>query len=212
MPLIRKPGGRASASAPVTALPASDVLTALTAGTEDERWRAARAAADIAGGVDALGRAVLVEPSARVREAMLTSLARIGSPQGAAALAHLLRVDDAGLRTGALDALRAIGADVREHLPTLLTDPDSDVRLLSCEVARALPSPEATQLLCELLERESELNVCAAAVEVLAEVATPDALPILARCQARFANEPFLTFAVKTASDRILSQPARPRG
>ena len=54
------------------------------------------------------------------------------------------------------------------------------------------------------------MNVCAAAVDVLAEIGAPDTLPSLVRCAARFADRPFLGFAVKVASERIGSRfPAR---
>jgi HEAT repeat protein len=98
----------------------------------------------------------------------------------------------------------------RPHLPGLLADSDADVRLLSCELARGLPDEEANRLLCELLERESETNVCAAAVEVLAEIGRPEALPALARCGSRFAGDPFMTFSLKVATERIAA-PARDR-
>ena len=88
-------------------------------------------------------------------------------------------------------------------MPRLLADPDSDVRLLSCELVRGLPEGEANRLLCDLLERETEKNVCAAAVEVLAEIGRPEALPALARCAERFAGDPFLAFGIKVATDRI---------
>jgi HEAT repeat protein len=167
---------------------------------------AARAAGQVAGGVVALAAALPRETDPRVREAMFTSLIRIGSTQSVNAILPLLRSDDASLRTGALDALRAMPGAVREHLPRLLSDPDTDVRILSCELARGLSNEDATRLLCELLTREIELNVCAAAIEVLTEVGGPQALPALARCQARLADTPFLVFAIKTATDRILSQ------
>ena len=71
----------------------------------------------------------------------------------------------------------------------LLADPDADIRLLTCELARALPATEATPLLCALLDRDAEPNVCAAAVDVLAEVGGPEALPALARCAERFPDD-----------------------
>jgi hypothetical protein len=89
------------------------------------------------------------------------------------------------------------------HLPQLLTDADPDIRLLACEIARRLPADEASRALVELIEREENANVCAAAVEVLAEIGGPPSLPALARCGARFPDDPFLGFAVKAASDRI---------
>jgi hypothetical protein len=92
------------------------------------------------------------------------------------------------------------------HLPQLLTDDDADVRLLACEIARTLPAAEASRMLGALIDREHVANVCAAAVEVLAEAGNAASLPILARCADRFPNDPFLTFAVKIARDRIGSR------
>jgi HEAT repeat protein len=201
MPLVRKP----TAGAPAAAATNTDVLQGLLSTDAEERWAAARAAPDVAGGTAALSAAIACEADAGVREAMLTSLARINTAESVAALLALLRSDAASLRVGALDTLKAMGA-AREYLPSLLTDPDSDVRLLSCEIARGLPGAEATRILCELLLREGELNVCAAAIEVLAEVGEAEALPVLAQCAARFADSPFLAFAAEVASARIVAQ------
>jgi HEAT repeat protein len=85
----------------------------------------------------------------------------------------------------------------------LLSDADPDIRLLVCEIARRLPQDQATALLCRLLERESTANVCAAAVDVLAETGDAAALPALARCAARFQDNAFLVFAIKVATTRI---------
>ena len=208
MPLVRKTKDPASTSKPE----GFGALTALASANPEERWAAARAAADVSGGADALAGALRTESDPRVREAMFTSLARIGTPESANQLVPLLRSDDAQLRTGALDALRMMAAAVREMLPTLLTDPDGDVRILSCELARGLPSDEATTLLCALLADEQQVNVCAAAIEVLAEVGSPAALPCLAECAQRFRDAPFLGFAIKIATDRIKAQPASTRG
>ena len=202
MPLIRKPvdPDRSKGAAH------GDVLKLLRSGNQEERWSAARAAVDVAGATDALAAALHTEVDSRVREAMFTSLARIGSPQSIQAIVGFLRVDDASLRTGALDALRTLHDAVREHLPSLMSDADSDVRVLSCEVARELPPAEATRILCELLQREQEPNVCAAAIDVLAEVGDRSALAALAQCEVRFRDTPFLAFAIKVASARILEQ------
>ena len=199
MPLIRK--GDAEPSAPIGG--AGDVIAALTNGTNDQRWAAARAAGDIPGGVQALGRALGAEADARVREAFFTSLMRARSLEAVDAILPHLRSDDAKLRAGALDALRGMAGTAAPRLAALLSDPDADVRLLACEILRDLPSAEATPLLCRLLEREDQVNVCASAVEVLAEIGGPDVLPALSACAARFQNEPFLIFSIKAASARL---------
>jgi HEAT repeat protein len=208
MPLIRKPTGHKPAEQPSAQTSThADALKALVVGNQEERWSAARAAVDVPGGADALAAALRSEIDPRIREAMFTSLVRIGSSDSIDALLRFLRSDDASLRTGALDAIRTLPHLVRDHLPALMNDDESDVRVLSCEVVRGLPGAEATQMLCDLLSRESEANVCAAAIDVLTEVGDAAALPALEQCEARFRDTPFLAFAIKVARDRILLQP-----
>ena len=66
--------------------------------------------------------------------------------------------------------------------------------------------------MCSVLAGERQINVCAAAIEVLAEVGSPAALPFLAECGRRFRGAPFLEFAIAIATERINAQPATPRG
>jgi HEAT repeat protein len=207
MPLVRKPTGQS----PAPASDASAVLGNLVRGDADERWAAARAAADVPGAVMPLAAALRHEGDSRVREAMFTSLARIGTSESADLLISFLRSEGANLRAGALDALRIMIGGMRELVPRLLGDDDVDIRILSCELARVLPDPEATTVLCTLLAVEHEVNVCAAAIDVLAEMGGPAALPALAACAQRFRDSPFLGFAIRTATDRIHSQHPSPR-
>lgn len=193
MPLIRKPAGTASEPSPLS----------LTAKASDERWAAARAAAERPDGVALLMAALALEEEPRVRGAIFNALARIATAESASAVVPYLRSDDAGLRAGAIDALRAMPLAAAPHLPGLLRDRDPDVRLLSCELVRGMPDREANRLLCDLLDSESEKNVCAAALEVLAEVGLPEALPFIEACARRFEGDSFIAFSAKVAADRI---------
>ncbi len=204
MPLIRKPGPKAAP--PVEQRRGVDVLEALRGGSKEERWAAARAIANIPEHANALAAAVRVELDRGVREAMFTSLARMGSPESLDALCEFVRSDDASVRAGALDALRTNVAAMRTRLPQLLSDADSDVRLLCCELARSLPSDEATRMLAAVLVREADVNVCAAAIDVLTEAGRAEALPALEACEARFKDSPFLAFAIAIAKERIHAQ------
>jgi HEAT repeat protein len=202
MPLVRKPPGPPTPAAPdAPAVPGN-----LVSEHAEERWAAARSAAGEPGSTAALAAALRKENDARVREAMFTSLARIGTGEAADHLVAFLRSDSADLRAGALDALRMMIGGMRELLPTLLGDDDVDIRILSCELARALPGPDAATPLCTLLASEPDSNVCAAAIDVLAEIGGPAALPALAVAARRFPDNPFLGFAIKTAIARIHSQ------
>jgi hypothetical protein len=68
-----------------------------------------------------------------------------------------------------------------------------------------MPGAEATRLLCLLIDDEREANVCASAIEVLAEVGGPEALPSLRRCAERFRDTPFILFSIEVTSARICS-------
>jgi HEAT repeat protein len=188
----------------------SELRVTLESGSEEQRWAAARAAASVPESVAAVADILAREKSPRVREALFTALTRIATPQSAEAVVRFLRHDDASIRTGACDALAAMKDAAWPHIAPLLRDSNADVRVLACELVRNMPSEQAVPLYCELLDSEGEANVCAAAIDALAEIGRADALPALARCAARFRATPFLGFAISVAIDRIRSQSAGP--
>ena len=201
MPLIKAGGTPASKSAKGESAAAQ--LAALTSPAPDTRWSAARALAGRADAVPALAAALAGEDVPRVREAIMTALMRVGDEASVKAMLPYLAVEDAGLRAAALEALQAMPDAVAPFMQTLFADPDSDVRLLATELARNMPEAAATRLLCTLIEKEQHPNVCAAAIDVLTEVGTAEAIPVLERCAARFAATPFVPFAVSVAIARI---------
>jgi HEAT repeat protein len=204
MPLVRKPFAKTAVSPQnVASRDEKSLAAALMEGSDDERWNAARSAAEAPDGLVILSEAISRESNPRVREAIFTSLARIRTPQSAEAVLRYLRSDDSNLRTGALDALRAMSDAVAPWIPRLLKDADADVRLLACDLVRNAPAADAGRMLSEVLATERESNVCAAAIEVLAETGGPELLPLLKGCAARFPDDPFLGFAVQLASERI---------
>jgi HEAT repeat protein len=178
-------------------------------GTVSERWAAARALAQDANAVPLLVGALRAEQAPEVREAIFTSLVLIRSKEAAAAVASIIRSDDAQLRTGALDALGAMMDVGQPLLPALLSDPDPDVRLLACELVRPLDPHDGTELLRALLETEQLPNVCGAAVDVLSEVGVSTAVDVLQRCAMRFEGDPYLSFALSDAIERTSKRPAR---
>jgi HEAT repeat protein len=205
MPLIR---GKSDGAG--TVVPAS-ATASLASALADERWTAARDASDPSA-IPSLAEALSREQVTRVREAIFTALARIASPESARVILPYLRVDDATTRTGAMDALRAMPSTVTPHLPALLADPDADVRLLACDLVREVGGADGPGWLCALIETEPHANVCAAAVEVLGEIADSAAAPSLSRCAERFPDDPFLGFAIKVVAERLRGEFPAPRG
>lgn len=204
MPLIKR-GPPTPPPAPPTPATQPGLLET---GTVAERWAAARAMGQDASTVPMLASALRAPQAPEVREAIFTSLVLIRTPDAAAALAAVIRSDDAQLRTGALDALGAMPDLAQPLLPALLSDPDPDVRLLSCELVRPLDPRTGTQLLCNMLDGEQQANVCGAAVDVLSEIGLDSAVDVLRRCAVRFADDPYLGFAITDAIERTTTRPA----
>jgi HEAT repeat protein len=200
MPLVRRDIGP---SPPPTAAADHALRGALRDADPDKRWNAARTLGADPTNVAPLAAALETEPVPRVREAIMTALMRIGNTESVQALLPCLRVQDAARRAAAIEALQALPDATTPFLSALLHDADSDVRILAVELVRGMPTAKATRLLCDILENEPHPNVCASAVDALAEVGTRDALPALESCARRFAATPFLPFAISIAVTRI---------
>jgi HEAT repeat protein len=183
--------------------PLAASIAALDSADAETRWSAARALGGRAKAVPALAAALSKEQVPHVQEALITALMRIGDAASVMALLPVLRSQDPSQRSAVIEALKALPDAVLPFMVSLLRDPDSDVRILATELARTLPEVDSTSLLCDLLEREQHCNVCAAAIDVLAEVGTREAVPTLRACAARFAGTPFVPFAVSVAIARI---------
>ena len=202
MPLIKRDDKSLPTIIPVSR-DAGATLADLESPDVEVRWRAARGTVPEPNSVASLAAALERETVPRVREAIITTLIRIGDRASAEALLPYLRAQDAGVRIAAIDALQAMPDATAPFMMSLLGDADSDVRILATELARKMPVDMATSLLATLLDRETHPNVCGAAVDVLTELGTPDALPSLWACAARFAGTPFLPFAISLAIARI---------
>jgi HEAT repeat protein len=192
----------------------SDGFPALTARLQsanaEERWEAARRLAEFPESLLALAKLLEIEQDERVREAALTSLAKRNSIESFDIILRYLRVDDAALRTAALDALKLMPRLVGLRLDALLADADPDIRVLACDLARVAPPAISQKSLGAILACEREVNVCAAAVDLLAEIGTPEILPALAACAQRLAP-PFLRFSIESATAQINARSAQPQ-
>ncbi len=199
MPLIKRP-----ATSPEPQLGTSTVLAMLDEASADRRSLAARRLVGIPDALPQLGAALARETDGRVREAILSTIATFDQQAAFDAVLPLLRSDDAALRAAALDTLKCMPVTGASRLGALLTDDDPDVRILACEIARDLSSPEPPVLLRRVIESDPLVNVCAAAIDALSDIGSAADIPALERCLARFPGEPFLRFAVEAARSQLV--------
>ncbi|EGW23315.1 HEAT repeat domain-containing protein [Methylobacter tundripaludum] len=166
------------------------------------RW----AARDLAEFPEAAG--ILVERLKReedtsVREAILTTLARLGDPAAVAGLVECLRSEDASLRNEVIEAMKELPDEVAPIMSELLEDHDPDVRIFAVNILESLCHPQVEAWLISVIEKDAHVNVCATALDLLSEVGTLASRPALQQLKARFADEPYIGFTVDLAIKRI---------
>ena len=201
MPLIKR------AAAPVQpaddARPSVDeLLTDLKSLDPSLRRAAAHKLTDHPQAAAELCVALVAESHESVRESILTALIRIGTKPAAAGLLPLLNSEDPGLRNGAIEALKTMPDAVAERVDDIFSG-SSDVRIFGVEILGALAHPDSPRRLMRIIAEDRELNVCAAAVEALAECGDGAAVAPLTALLERFPDEPFLEFSVQSALARI---------
>jgi HEAT repeat protein len=178
-------------------------LARLAAPLPAERRAAAQALATEPQAVGALLGLLPGEPAVAVRTAVLAALVEIGTGAAQAGLAECLRSEDAWLRNAAIHALRAAPEQAAPLAQRLLADPERDVRILAVGILDAVRDPAVEAWLIELIERDDDVNVCGAALDLLAEVASLAAAEPVARLLARWPDEPYIRFAAQLLQRRI---------
>ncbi len=143
------------------------------------------------------------EASATVREAIFTTLARLDDPAALAGLADCLHSEDANLRNGAIETLKLLPEHTATIIPKLLQDPNADVRILTISILESLRHPRVEAWLVAVIEQDSHLNVCGAALDLLVEVGSPGAAEAIERLKERFSAEPYIQFAANLALKRL---------
>jgi len=179
------------------------LLVQLRSGTAEQRRWAARDLVSHPEAASALGAQLLRDGDASVREALFTSLCGIANEAAAAALLPLLRSEDAALRNGAIEALAGMADAVAPRIAELLRDADVDVRIFTVNLLGDLRHAQVPAWLMQVLRHDADVNVVAAAVDVLAEAGAPDHIPALRDVKQRFVSYAFIGFAADMAIARI---------
>lgn len=138
-----------------------------------------------------------------VREAMFTTLIKIGDDAVVHGLMPLLRSKNAALRNSVIEALQHLPDAVSPHVETMLRDSDPDYRIFTVNILAGLHHPQTPIWLRIVIECDADINVCAAAVEALAEAGVPETIPALSALPGRFGDDPFIRFCTQTAIRRI---------
>ncbi|NWK76516.1 HEAT repeat domain-containing protein [Aquitalea sp. LB_tupeE] len=181
----------------------ADLITRLSSVSVDERRQAALALGQFPEAVLPLCRILPAESDRAVRDAALGSLRRLGGVEVAQHLADFLRSDDPMLRNGVIEVLQEMPDATASLVETLLRDVDPDVRIFTVNILESLKHPGVEGWLISVVEQDMHCNVVATAIDLLGEVGSPHALASLESAANRFADDPFIRFAVDMAKARI---------
>jgi HEAT repeat protein len=180
-----------------------DLLIQLSSPLSTERRWGARDLAEFPEASSYLLDQLKKENDISVQEVIISSLIKIGDDIAIKGLINLLKSEDAHLRNAAIEALQNVPEKVSAYIEKLLHDNNSDVRIFTVNILESLRHPNVIKWLIEVLENDKNINVCATALDLLAEVGTKEALPAIKKVKERFSDEPYIQFAADLALRRI---------
>lgn len=166
------------------------------------RW-AARDLAAFPQASAALIQQLTQEPDRSVREAIFVSLTQIGDQIAVDGLINCLRSEVVNLRNDAIEAMKLMPDAVAPMMQGLLHDSDPDIRIFAVNILESLRHPKVESWLIDVITTDPHLNVCATALDLLAEVGSQQAIEPLQQLKQKFADEPFVQFAIDIALTRI---------
>ena len=152
---------------------------------------------------DRLAGLLTGEADPYVRETAFTHLARLEGEFPAQALVRLMRVGETPLRNAAIETLGSLGERAIDALALLLPDADVDARIYALTALQLIESPRAAELALDVALNDPDVNVCAAAVDVVAESGARGMGAALEKVAARFPDRPYLAFAAHAAQRQL---------
>lgn len=180
-----------------------DLMARLHDANPITRRYAARDLAEYPEAAPALIAHLKMEAEISVREVILTSLIRLKTSTAVENLVDCLRSEDVALRNEIIEFMKQFPEDVARIIPGLLSDANADVRICAVNVLGSLGHCDVEKWLGEVITNDPHVNVCATAVDILAELGVESLRKPLTQLKQRFPQEPYIFFVVDLALDRI---------
>ncbi len=115
------------------------------------------------------------------------------------AVMELLKLHNAYIRNLAIAVLQDYGEAIKYYIVKFLIGDDRDLRIFAINVLGDVNFPESRDMLVELLEGESDVNVAMTAVDYMAEIGEPEDIPLLESLKVHFNHDPYVEFGVDNA-------------
>jgi len=111
----------------------------------------------------------------------------------------LLKLDNAYIRNLGISILRDFGDAIKYYIVKFLIGDDRDLRIFAINVLGDVDFAESRDMLVELLEDESDINVAMTAVDFMGEIGEEEDITLLETLKDRFEGDFYAEFAIDNA-------------
>ncbi len=115
------------------------------------------------------------------------------------AVMELLKLQNAYIRNLGISVLRNYGEAIKYYIVKFLIGDDRDLRIFAINVLGDVNFPESRDMLIELLEGESDINVAMTAVDYMGEIGEEEDIDLLTSLKTHFNHDPYVEFGVDNA-------------
>lgn len=115
------------------------------------------------------------------------------------AVMELLKLNNAYIRNLGISILQNYGEAIKYYIVKFLIGEDRDLRIFAINVLGDVNFPQSRDMLVELLQKETDINVAMTAVDYMAEIGEVEDIPLLESLKARFNDDAYVTFAIDGA-------------
>ena len=139
-----------------------------------------------------------------VLETLMLAFEKSKDDQVVAPMLALLGSEDVWLRNRAQEVLLQFPHSVMEQVRSVYAISKTDEKIFLMNLMKDLVHPRVAACVIEVLQTETEVNVVAAALEVLLEIGDATCLPVLDALMARFEGNTFISFSIESVKERVL--------
>ncbi len=111
----------------------------------------------------------------------------------------LLKLNNAYVRNLGISILRDFGTAIKYYIVKFLIGDDRDLRIFAINVLGDVNFAESRDMMVELLESETDINVAMTAVDYMGEIGEEEDIELLESLKDRFSGDVYVEFAVDGA-------------
>ncbi|NPA54803.1 MAG: HEAT repeat domain-containing protein [Epsilonproteobacteria bacterium] len=121
------------------------------------------------------------------------------------AMFHLLKSDNAYLRNAAIQFLQDNAKEAKDFIIRLMNDEDRDIRIFAINILGDVKYEDSIEMLRNFIvqEKDKDINALMTAVDYLGEIGDETDIYLLEALKAEKKDDPYVTFGVDTAINRI---------